>query len=97
MTTDNERRSSAEAGGRNGTRVCEPSDYKPQRDLPMPTYEFQTPSQSSGGLHAPSEEELADRSPQERASLRNFSVRAPALADTEALLLANSTPCRISS
>ena len=82
MTTDKERRSSPlasslqpEGGGRSATLVCEPSDYKPPRDLPMPTYEFQTPSQSSGGLHAPSEEELADRSPQERASLRNFSVR----------------------
>jgi hypothetical protein len=68
MITDKEKRSTE-------TREREPSDYLPQRDLPMPAYEFQTPSQSSGGLHAPSEEESADRSPQERPSLRNFSVR----------------------
>jgi hypothetical protein len=71
MTTDKEKRSAE-------TPEPAPSDYLPQRDLPMPAYEFQTPSQSSGGLHAPSEEESADRSPQERASLGNFSVRAPA-------------------
>ena len=69
MITDKEKRSTE-------TRAREPSDYLPQRDLPMPAYEFQTPSQSSGGLHAPSEEESTDRGPQERASLRNFSVRA---------------------
>ena len=71
MTTDNERWSSAPAS----KPKAEATDYKPQRDLPMPTYEFQTPS---GGLHAPSEDELADRSPQERVSLRNFSIRASA-------------------
>jgi hypothetical protein len=71
MTTDKEKRSAE-------THKREPSDYLPQHDLPMPAYEFQTPSQSSGGLYAPSEEETADRSLRARASLRNFSVRAPA-------------------
>ena len=40
MITDKEKRSTE-------TREREPSDYLPQRDLPMPAYEFQTPSQSS--------------------------------------------------
>jgi hypothetical protein len=68
MTSDKEKRLAE-------TREREVSDYLPQHDLPMPAYEFQTPSQSSGGLHAPSEEESAGRRPPERASLRNFSVR----------------------
>jgi hypothetical protein len=71
MTTYKEKRSAE-------THEPAPAGYLPQHDLPMPAYEFQTPSQSSGGLHAPSEEESANRSPQERASLRNFSVRAAA-------------------
>jgi hypothetical protein len=71
MTSDKEKRSAE-------TQEPQPSDTLPQRDLPMPAYEFQTPSQSSGGLHPSSEGEPADRSPQERASLRNFSVRTPA-------------------
>ena len=69
MTTDKEKRSAE-------THKPAPLDYLPQRDLPMPAYEFQTPSQSSGGLHAPSEEDSADRAHEKRASLRNFSVRA---------------------
>jgi hypothetical protein len=69
MTKDKEKRSAE-------TRKPAPADYLPQHDLPMPAYGFQTPSQSSGGLHAPSEEDSADRAHEKRASLRNFSVRA---------------------
>jgi hypothetical protein len=50
-------------------------DYLPQRDLPMPAYEFQTPDQSTGGLSTPARAEFEDRRFVERASLRNFSIR----------------------
>jgi hypothetical protein len=50
-------------------------DYLPQRDLPMPAYEFQTPNESTGGLSTPASSEFEDRLPIERASLRNFSAR----------------------
>jgi hypothetical protein len=51
------------------------SDYLPQRDLPMPAYEFQTPNQTTGGLSTPTRSEFEGRTSVEPARLRNFSVR----------------------
>jgi hypothetical protein len=51
------------------------SDYLPQRELPMPAYEFQTPNQSTGGLLNPASAERDGYPAVEPARLRNFSVR----------------------
>jgi hypothetical protein len=52
-----------------------PSSYVPQRNLPMPPLEFQTPSQSTGGLQTSKGGQFDDHADLEPASLRNFSVR----------------------
>jgi hypothetical protein len=50
------------------------SNYLPQRDLPMPVYEFQTPNQSTSALSSPARAEFDGQRPVETASLRNFFV-----------------------
>jgi hypothetical protein len=49
--------------------------YLPQRDLPMPPYEFQTPNLSTGGLSTTTASAHDNKPFVERASLRNFSIR----------------------
>ena len=66
MTTDRARLQAARR---------EVPSYSPQRDLPMPAYEFQTPSHTSGGISAATKQEPARAARDEVASLRNFLIR----------------------
>lgn len=53
----------------------EASTYTPQRDLPMPTYEFQVPSNTAGSVSGVADRENAREARREVASLANFFIR----------------------
>jgi hypothetical protein len=66
MTTDNQPKQQMNSEDKS-------KEYVPSRELPMPAYHFQTPSQFSGGLSA-SQEGVGVPEIKEPAKLHNVSI-----------------------